>query len=137
MITLFCKLFFYFIVMANPYAKYLGAEDKLQHAVTRYLDAAYPAVLYTHPNNEGRRTPFERYKIKLLGVKAGVPDILIFTPNDKYNGLAIELKVKYNKPTDKQQAWLKSLQRCKWHASVQRNLDDVIALIDNYLKNKL
>ena len=31
--------------------------------------------------------------MKFLGSKAGVPDVMIFTPNDTYNGLAIELKV--------------------------------------------
>ena len=123
--------------MANPYAKYLGAEDKLQHAVVRYLDAVHPDLIYTHPSNEGRRTPFERYKLKILGVKAGVPDILIFTPNKKYNGLAIELKVKYNKPTETQAAWLERLKRCNWHSSVQKNLDDVIGLINKYKKNEL
>ena len=53
----------------NPYAKYLGKEDVLQNQVMRYIGLKYPKSLYTHVANEGKRTPFEQYKMKYLGTK--------------------------------------------------------------------
>jgi hypothetical protein len=123
--------------MANPYDKWLGKEDVLQHKIIKYLEFNYPKSIWTHVGNEGRRTKFERFKIKYLGVKAGVPDVLIFTPNKKYNGLAIELKIGYNKPTDTQKKWLSDLKKCNWFCCVQKDFDSAVNLINQYFKNDL
>ena len=88
--------------LANPYEKYLGKEDVLQHKVMKYLENKYPGIYAIHVPNEGKRSTFERFKFKYLGGKAGIPDILIFYANKEFNGLAIELKVGYNKPTENQ-----------------------------------
>ena len=127
----------HFTLMAkrNPYAKYLKGEDLLQRAVLNYIGMQYPDVVFTHPMNEGKRTPFEQYKLKYLGTKAGIPDIMIFTPNSQNNGLAIELKYKYNKPTPSQKEWLKWLKNCNWVATWHNNFDDCKNTIDNYFKN--
>ena len=74
--------------------------------------------------------------MKYLGTKAGVPDILIFTPNKKYNGLAIELKTGYNKPTNNQKFWLNELQLNKWKSCWINNYEEAIKTIDNYFKNE-
>ena len=68
---------------ANPYQKYLKGEDLLQRAVINYIQMQYPDAIFTHPMNEGKRSPFEQYKLKYLGTKPGIPDLLIFTPNSK------------------------------------------------------
>lgn len=122
--------------MANAFDKYLTGEDKLQHAVILYLQMQYPAALWTHTPNEGRRTPFERYKLKYLGAKSGVPDLMIFTPNDQYNGLAIELKYKKNKPTDNQKKWLDDLTNNNWLAVWLNDYEQCINLIDKYFANE-
>ena len=49
------------------FKKYLGEEDKLQRSVVTYLNWEYPEAIFTHVPNEGRRTPFERFKFKHLG----------------------------------------------------------------------
>ena len=59
--------------MPNPFDKYLGKEDKMQNKVMNYLKYQYPNALVTHLTNEGKRSPFERYKMKYLGAKPGVP----------------------------------------------------------------
>ena len=121
--------------MANPFEKYLGKEDKMQNSVITYLQYKYPKALFSHISNEGKRTPFERYKMKYLGSKPGVPDVKIFTPNKHYNGLAIELKVGYNKPSDNQKNWLGWLEQANWKATWSNNFDECINIIDNYFKN--
>ena len=123
--------------MANPYEKYLGGEDKLQRAIINYLTMQYSDAIFTHPMNEGKRTKFEQYKMKYLGAKPGIPDLLIFTPNAHFSGLAVELKYKYNKPTDNQKKWLKWLENCKWAVYWTNNFDDCVNVIDKYFKNEL
>ena len=62
----------------NPYEKYLTKEDRLQNSVINYIKMQYPGTFAIHVPNEGKRSPFERYKFKYLGGTAGVPDILVF-----------------------------------------------------------
>jgi hypothetical protein len=122
--------------MPNPFQKYLGKEDKMQNQVMNYIKYQYPNALFTHLSNEGKRSPFERYKMKILGSKPGIPDVMIFTPNKKYNGLAIELKVGYNKPSENQKKWLKDLENAGWLSKWSNDIDEVITTIDNYFKNE-
>ena len=121
----------------NPYMHYLGPEDHLQRAVLNYLTMQYPNSLVAHPANEGKRSPFERFKLKYLGVSSGIPDILIFTPSNKYSGLAIELKAGYNKPTKNQTEWLENLKLCNWYAVWPNDFDNCKIIIDQYFKNGL
>ena len=119
--------------LANPYEKYLSKEDKLQHSVMEYIGFQYPNVYAIHVANEGKRSQFERFKFKYLGGKAGVPDILIFRSNGIRNGLAIELKVGYNKPTDSQKESLEKLRKENWECHWTNDYDKTIEIIDKYL----
>lgn len=107
-------------------------EDQLQIACARYLD--YQRVLWCHVANE-RQTSWARGgKLKAMGVKKGVPDILIFEPKGQFKGMAIELKVGRNKPTRQQESWLLHLQTRGWFCQVVYTLDQFIELVDAYLK---
>ena len=119
----------------NPFEKYLTKEDILQNQVMAYLRIKHPKVLAIHVPNEGRRSPFERYKFKYLGGKAGIPDILVFYQNDSKAGLAIELKVGYNKPTDNQKQCLELLKMSNWDAQWVNTYENAVTLIDNYFNN--
>jgi len=119
------------------YTKYLGPEDKLQNAVMDYIKVQYPDALVAHIPNEGKRTPFERFKFKYLGGKAGIPDVMVFCPNKTYCGLAIELKAGKNKPTAAQVEWLERLEFCGWAAYCLNNFDACKDIIDRYFKNNL
>ena len=123
--------------MANPYYKYLGKEDILQHKVMKYISLQYPTALFTHIPNEGKRSKFEQFKLKYLGTKAGVPDVMVFTPSNKRNGLAIELKSGYNKPTDNQKLWLDLLHHCNWSVHWSNDFDECKSIIDNYFKDEI
>ena len=74
--------------------------------------------------------------MKFLGSKAGMPDLMIFTPNKYYSGLAIELKVGYNKPSENQKKWLADLNNANWKAIWLNNFDDIKTTIDNYFKDE-
>ncbi len=108
-------------------------EDQLQIACARYLD--YQGVLWCHVANERQTSRARGGKLKAMGVKKGVPDILVFEPRGQCPGMAIELKVGRNKPTQEQEGWLKALQQRGWECQLVYTLDHFIELVDNYLKD--
>jgi len=118
----------------KPKTQYQGKEDDFQISIASYLDAK--KVLWCHVTNEGMIPVYYRAKLKRKGLKNGVPDILIFHPNNTYNGLAIELKAQYNKPSESQLFWIEELKKHKWNAVWSNNIDEVLKLIDDYLGNK-
>lgn len=100
-----------------------------------YVKMQYPNAFTVHIPNEGRRTKFEQYKLKTLGVMAGMPDVMIFDPQGEYSGFAVELKVGYNKPTDNQRKCLRELENRKWRVLWSNSFDEVKEEIDKYFKN--
>ena len=95
----------------------------------------YPNTFVIHVPNEGKRSPFERYKFKYLGGVAGVPDLLVFESKSKYSGLALELKVGYNKPTENQFSCLERLKNASWDAHWCNSFDKAKDIIDKYMSN--
>ena len=61
---------------------------------------------------------------------------MIFNPNNTYNGLAIELKIKPNKPSENQKKWLKKLESMNWKSCVCYSLDEVIKTVEEYVSNR-
>ena len=114
----------------NPYYRHMGPEDHLQHQVVVWVSSQYPKLRYHHSPNEGKRTPFERTKYKYLGSDSGFPD-LIFPAIM----LAIELKIKPNKPTDKQQEWLNYFSSIGWTAVVCYSFQEAVEAIQKSALN--
>jgi len=124
-------------------------EDDLQKAVAKYLDLM--GLLWFHPANERKTKPQAGRRLKLKGVKSGVPDCLIFNPSKRFSGLAIELKIekenglkKNGEPrkatrsqmTDNQKAWFLNLQDKNWKCVLCYNLDQVVKVVQDYLKEE-
>jgi len=97
-----------------------------------YINLQYPEAMAVHVPNEGKRSPFERFKFKALGGFAGMPDVMIFDPNSNRGGLAIELKVGYNKPTENQKKCLEALKMRNWATYWVNSFDKAKEIIDNY-----
>ena len=56
-------------------------EAELQRLVVLWLDAALPdGAIYHHSPNEGKRHISYNVKLKLLGMKTGFPDLVLFVP---------------------------------------------------------
>lgn len=92
----------------NPFARRLRPEDRLHSSVCDYILFKYPGAVIHHSPNEGKRSAFERYLMKVLHVSSGFPDLLVF-----YNGkvIALELKAGKNKTTPNQVRWLNLLNQ--------------------------
>lgn len=105
-------------------------ERDEQRALTKYLNGM--GVLWFHPVNEAKRSLRLAARLRAQGMKAGVPDVLIFTPcsvdGHSYAGVAVELKrQKGGKVSDTQDTWLQNLRACGWLAFVALGADDAIA----------
>ena len=108
-------------------------EYKLQKAVCKYLDLQN--ILYCGSMG-GQYQIFksQRMKAKATGYKRGFPDLMIYEPRGKYHGLAIELKVGYNKATKEQLWWKEELNKRGYVAEVCNGLDNALEIISKYLK---
>lgn len=103
-------------------------EDDLQKAVAQLLDLL--GWLWWHTPNGGKRSAREAARLKAMGVKAGVPDVLIFERTNTGFGCAIELKIKPNKPTVEQLATMEALRGRGWQATVCHSMDEVMMTIN-------
>jgi hypothetical protein len=72
-------------------------EDQIQKAVLAHLSLrGAPTAYWFHVANGGFRSPIEAAILKSLGVRAGVPDLIIIHDGKTYG---LELKADGNKPT--------------------------------------
>lgn len=111
------------------------SESHEMKCLARYLDAR--GFLWLHVPNEGKRDPRYAARLKAEGVKAGVPDVLIFKPCyggipvRTQCGLAIELKaLDGDKPTDAQFEWLAKLNLAGWECGWCRGHVKAIEMVE-------
>ena len=124
------------------YGLKLGKEDSLQIAISNYLRLQYPHVLFCHIANERKTTPQRGKKLKRMGVRKGMPDLMVYHSKIEdsefgvkvQSGIALELKVKPNKPTESQLEVLEQLEKQNWVTSVVYDFDSAKNLLDEYLK---
>ncbi len=114
----------------GEFQPYIGKEDAFHKSVARYLDAK--GVLWFHCPNGGRRYKGDGAKLKAMGVKAGIPDILILEARKNCYGFAIELKVGRNTCSPEQNEMRRHFIAANWHVLVSYSLDEVIFEIDKY-----
>ena len=88
-------------------------------------------LVWVHVPNEGKRSPRTGRMLKLTGMQAGFPDVVLFSapPNKpSARGAAIELKrVKGSKTSVEQMEWLLALGECGWETYLARGADAAIA----------
>ena len=71
------------------------SEETDQILFVNWVHREYPAAwpwLHHSPNGK-RRTKAEGAKLKLMGVRAGFPDLYLAWPLGQYRGLVIEMKL--------------------------------------------
>jgi hypothetical protein len=123
----------FFIKLSNQ-ARYDGPEELLQKSVASYIRLQYPGAFFFHPPNEGRHRKQYRAKQKAMGLLAGLPDVMILNHGGAYHGLAIELKVMYNKPSEKQLLILAHLASLGYLAAWCNEFETAKKLIDIYFE---
>ncbi len=88
-----------------------------------------------HVPNGGKRSLLEALQFKRMGVQAGVPDLFLFVPNRKYNGLWIELKRSRGAYlSNEQQKFMVKLNRVGYATEVAYGWEKAKDYILDYLK---
>ena len=86
-----------------------------------------------HCPNEAKRSKITGAELKRLGMRAGVPDLLLLSPKGKYIGLAIEMKYGKNKCNIEQVKWLDWLYKQGYMCKICYSSDEAIEVIKEYL----
>lgn len=103
----------------------------------------YPCLkmLFHSPNGEERKPQVNRLgirfsavaqKLKRMGVKPGVPDLLLPYPKGAYLGLALELKSEKGRLQQSQKEWLDNLQKVGWACRVCYSFDEAKKVLSEY-----
>ena len=114
-----------------------GSEDAEQEKVVcwaKLMSNAYPDLeLLYHVPNGGSRNKAEASKLRRMGVRAGVPDLVLPVPRAGYAGLYIELKVGENRPSNSQKDWLEKLTIQGYQALVCYGGNEAIRALEQYV----
>jgi hypothetical protein len=104
-------------------------------ALAEYLDLR--GFCWFHPANEGDHKPQYRHKQRLMGLKPGVPDVIILDKVPQYGGrpnvrgVAIELKrISGGKLSDEQVSWALRLRARQWLVFVCKGAGAAIKVVD-------
>ncbi len=109
-------------------------EQQALFAWAEYAKGLHPELdmLYHIPNG-GKRDKLEAARLKLEGVKAGVPDLCLPVARGGYHGLYIELKAGRNTATPLQRQWITALEREGYAAAVCTGWERSAATLIDYL----
>lgn len=117
---------------------YKSSEEIEQANLFRWAEWAestYPELkLMYHVPNEGKRSKITGARLKRVGLKAGVPDVVLPVAHGGYIGLYIEMKYGKNKPTENQKVWLDALKREGHLTAVCYDWEQAKDIIEKYLK---
>jgi hypothetical protein len=96
-------------------------EDALQRTVLQHLKIRAPSdAFYFHPANGGQRTAIEAAILSGLGVRAGVPDLIIIYGGEVFG---LELKAEGGKPTGLQLETQTAMRRASAKVATAIGLD--------------
>jgi hypothetical protein len=127
------------------------SEEAIHKAVVDWADRqaqAEPALeLLFHVPNGGSRHGAEAQKLRQMGTRQGVPDLLLPVRRQgaggalakepegyvQYSGLALELKSPSGRLRDLQKWWIKKLRKKGWAVAVAWSVDEAIEVIQCYL----
>ena len=105
-------------------------EDAIQRAVFEHLAVRDARGLFAfHPANGGYRRPVEAARLKGLGVRAGVPDVIAIHCGQVY---AIELKSEGGRATNTQLQAIEDIRAAGGHAQICHGLDCTLAVLEGW-----
>lgn len=100
-----------------------------------YAKYIYPELeMMYHVPNEGKRSPRTGARLKQMGLKSGVPDVVLPVAHGGYFGLYIEMKYGRNTTTANQKEWLKKLKDAGHLTMICYSFEEAKEQIENYLK---
>ena len=115
----------------------LSSEENEQIMLFQWADIAavsYPELrLMFHVPNEGKRSAATGSRFKQMGLRSGVPDVILPVARGKFIGLAIEMKYGKNSLTANQKKWLGMLADAGHKTAVCYSFGEAKKTILDYL----
>src|SRR3954454_7983826 len=107
----------------------MRSEEQLHRAVVDLLRIYENRDLlaFCHVGNGGRRSKAEAGIFRALGVRAGVPDLLVWLPGG--SGFGVELKAAAGKLSPAQTFWHATLKALGHRVYVVRSLEEMEAVL--------
>jgi hypothetical protein len=103
-------------------------EEQIHRAVISHLAIrSMPGVFYFHPANGGRRTKAEAGIFKALGVRAGVPDLIVLYRSQVFG---LELKAATGELTPLQRQTLNDMEVAGARTAVAHSLDEALVTLE-------
>lgn len=113
------------------------SEDDLQISCFEWIELmrlAHPILEWViHVPNGGKRPRGAAGKLKAMGVKPGVLDVLLPLPYNGWSGLAIEMKVGKNTTTEQQDDWLQVMEASGYYTAVCYTLEEFMGHVKRFL----
>lgn len=119
----------------------MRTEDQEQMLIFQWAAFAHGKhpeldLLYHIPNG-GKRSKAEAGRFKAMGVKSGVPDLMLPVQKNGYHGLYIELKrEKGGTVSPEQQKWINALRKQGYAVEVCKGFEQARCLLVEYLNGK-
>lgn len=127
-------------------------ESRLQKQCVAWFRAQYPhyAMLLTHPANEGNGNRVSGAIHKAEGTVAGVPDLLLFLPNEynlklksdneqspeatiRRNGLGIEFKTAKGTQSKEQREFMIFFMTARYEYKIVRTFEEFQVIINKWM----
>lgn len=125
-------------VVAKAKVKRTSPEEDLHRACVEWVEfsqAKHPILRWlVHVPNGGKRAKGEAGKLKAMGTKRGVPDLILPRPSQQWRGLAVELKSAVGTVSKDQKDWLDALSDDGWLVAVCRTLEEFVGIAKLYLE---
>ncbi len=117
-------------MIKQPRQKRSAPEEKIQEAVARHLnERAADGVVWWHTPNGGKRHVSYAVKLKKLGLKPGVPDIIAVYRGHNY---ALELKAPGGRASVAQREMLAALDDNDWFTAICEGLDPALRVLESW-----
>jgi hypothetical protein len=106
-------------------------EDQIQRTVLQHLKIRAPRdCFFFHPANGGQRSPVEAAILNGLGVRAGVPDLIIIHAGEVFG---LELKAEGGgKPTELQLEAQEAMRRAGAKVATATGLDAALKQLESW-----
>jgi hypothetical protein len=112
-------------------------ESEEQQALFRWAklsEGRLPELkLLHHIPNGGKRNPREAARLKLEGVRSGVPDISLPVARGRYHGMYIEMKADKGRLSENQIEWMDRLRRQGYLVALCHGWEEAAKIIEKYL----
>ena len=91
------------------------------------------AACLHHSPNGGKRGKLAAMRFRSMGVRRGFPDLALYMARHGYCGLAVELKLPGEEPTEDQFAWIARLRDAGWLADWADSIEEAQEIFEGYM----